>query len=112
MQITLETKPFATIESEALVSYVFEESDPIRGRITEIDQFTDGLLRKLANSGELTGKQLEMTLIHSTRGLKAESLLLVGGGKKKKFVSAVLRKIGVAGMRYMKTRSVYKFAFL
>jgi len=112
MQITLETKPFATLESDALVSYVFEESDPIQGRITEVDQFTDGLLRKLAKSGELTGKPLEMTLVHAPRGLKAERLLLVGAGKKEKFDPAVLRKIAGAALRYLKSRSVKRFAFL
>jgi len=54
MQITLETKPFATLEMDALVSYVFEDSDPVQGRIAELDQFTEGLLKKLASSGELT----------------------------------------------------------
>ena len=68
MQITLETKPFAALETDALVSYVFEESDPIQGRIAEIDQATGGLLRKLAKSGELTGKTLEFTLIHAQIG--------------------------------------------
>ena len=112
MQITVETKPFATIENDALVSYVFEESDPIQGRISELDQFTDGLLRKLAKSGELTGKPLEMTLVHSPRGLKAERLLLVGAGKKEKFDSAVLRKAAGAALRYLKSRSVKRFAFV
>ena len=112
MQITLETRPFATIEGDALVSYVFEESDPIQGRITEIDQFTDGLLRKLAKSGELTGKPLEMTLVHSPRGLKVERLLLVGAGKKEKFDTAVLRKTAGAALRYLKSRSIKRFAFL
>jgi leucyl aminopeptidase len=112
MQITLETKPFATIESDALVSYVFEEADPVQGRITEIDQFTDGLLRKLARSGELTGKPLEMTLVHSPRGLKAERLLLVGAGKREKFDAAMLRKLAGAALRYLKARSVKRLAFL
>ena len=31
MQITLETKPYATLETDALVSYVFEETNPIQG---------------------------------------------------------------------------------
>jgi leucyl aminopeptidase len=112
MQITLETKPFATLETEALVSYVFENADPIQGRIAEIDQFTDGLLRRLATSGELTGKPLEMTLIHAPRGLKAARLLLVGAGKREKFDSAVLRKIAGAALRYLKSRSVKQFAFV
>ena len=112
MQITLETKPFATIETDALVSYVFEESDPIQGRISEIDQFTDGLLRKLGKSGELTGKLLEMTLIHAPRGLKAARLLLVGAGKREKFENVTLRKLPGAALRYLKSRSVKQFAFL
>jgi hypothetical protein len=58
MQITLDTRPYIGIESEALVTYVFEEADPIQGRIAEIDVATGGLLRKLAKGGELTGKTL------------------------------------------------------
>src|ERR1700676_3403385 len=112
MQITLEAKPFATLETDALVSYVFEDADPIQGRIAEIDQFTDGLLRKLASSGELTGKPLEMTLIHAPRGLKAARLLLVGAGKREKFDTATLRKLAGAALRYLKSRSVKQFAFV
>jgi hypothetical protein len=37
MQITFDTKPFATLEADALVTYLFEESDPVQGRISEID---------------------------------------------------------------------------
>ncbi len=112
MQITLETKPFATLETDALVSYLFEDGDPVQGRIAEIDQFTDGLLRKLATGGELTGRPLEMTLVHTPRGLKAARLLLVGGGKREKFDTAVLRKIAGAALRYLKSRSVKQFAFV
>src|SRR5438105_2939752 len=112
MQITLESKPFASIETEALVSYVFEETDPIQGRVAEIDQSAGGLLRKLAKSGELTGKMLEFTLIHAPAGLKAVRLLLVGAGKREQFNSATLRKISGASLRYLKSRSVKNLALL
>src|ERR1700739_2943306 len=112
MQITLETKPFATLETDALVSYVFEDADPVQGRIAELDQFTEGLLKKLASSGELAGKPLEMTLVHAPRGVKSARLLLVGAGKREKFDSAVLRKIAGAALRYLKFKSVKQFAFL
>jgi leucyl aminopeptidase len=112
MQITLETKPFAALDADALVAYVFEDADPIQGRIAEIDQLTDGLLRKLASSGEITGKSLDMTLVHAPRGLKATRLLLVGAGKREKFDTAVLRKIAGAALRYLKSRSVKQFAFV
>ena len=112
MQITLETKPYAGLETDALVSYVFEEPEPVQGRIVEIDQAANGLLRKLAKSGELTGKPLEMTLVHAPAGLKAARLLLVGAGKREKFDSANLRKIAGASFRYLKSRGVKQIAFV
>ena len=112
MQITLESKPFAAIETEALVSYVFEETDPVQGRIAEIDQSAGGLLRRLAKNGELTGKMLEFTLVHVPAGLKAARLLLVGAGKREQFNSATLRKVSGAALRYLKSRSVKTFSLL
>src|SRR5207245_927220 len=111
MQITLATQPFAALETEALVSYVFEEN-PVQGRIAELDQASTGLLRKLAKSGELTGKTLEFTLVHAPAGLKAARLLLVGAGKREQFNGATLRKITGAALRYLKSRSVKNFALL
>src|SRR5437879_12718040 len=112
MQITLETQPFAALDTEALVSYVFEETDPIQGRIAEIDQTAAGLLRKLAKSGELTGKMLEFTLVHSPAGLKAARLLLVGAGQREQSNSATQRKIAGAALRYLKSRPVQNCALL
>jgi leucyl aminopeptidase len=112
MQITLETKPYATLETDALVTYIFEDADPVQGRIAEIDQAANGLLRKLSKSGEVTGKPLEMTLLHAPGGLKAARLLLVGAGKRDKFESATLRKLSGAALRYLKARSIKRMAFL
>src|ERR1700704_2466063 len=112
MQITLATQPFAALETDALVSYVFEETDSVQGRIAEIDQAAAGLLRKLAKSGEWTGKALEFTLIHAPAGLKAARLLLVGAGKREQFNAATLRKVAGAALRYLKSRSVKNFAYL
>jgi len=112
MQITLETTPFATLETDALVSHVFEETDPVQGRVAELEKVTGGLVRTLAKSGELTGKTLEFTLIHAPAGLKAARLLLVGAGKREQFNNATLRKIAGAALRHLKARSAKDFAFL
>jgi leucyl aminopeptidase len=111
MQITLATQPLATTETEALVTYAFENGDPVQGRVAELDQFTNGLLKRIAQSGEFTGKTLEMTLVHAPAGLKAARLLLVGAGKREKFDSAVLRRVAGAALRYLKTRGVHSFVF-
>jgi leucyl aminopeptidase len=112
MQITLDTKPFVGTETDALVTYLFEDSEPINGRVAEVDAASGGLLKKLARSGEVTGKTLEFTLIHAPAGLKAARLLLVGAGKKDAFNGATLRKVAGAALRYLKARSVKNFAFL
>ncbi len=112
MQITVETRPFASLETEALVSYVFEEDDPIQGRVAELDQAAGGALRKLAASGELTGKPLEMTLLHYVAGFASQRLLLAGAGKKDKYDTAQLRKLAGAALRYLKARKITRLAFL
>jgi leucyl aminopeptidase len=112
MQITLETKPYAALETGALVSYVFEDANPIQGTLAEINKSVNNLLSKLFAGAEFTGKPLEMTLIHAPAGLKAARLLLVGAGKRDKFDVATLRKIAGAALRYLKSRSVKQLAFL
>ncbi len=112
MQILLETKPYASFETEALVTPVFEGDDPIQGRAAELDQLTCGLLKKLATTGELTGKTLEFTLIHAPAGLKAARLLLVGAGKRDQFNVATLRKVAGAALRSLKAKGLKTFAFV
>ncbi len=111
MEFTVDTRPLPVIETEALVTYVFEQSDPIEGPIAELDQATGGAIRKLVQSAELAGKALEMTLLHSPQGLKAQRLLLVGAGKRDAFTGAHLRKLAGAALRYLKARSVKRFVF-
>ena len=112
MQIILDTTPFAALEADALVTYVFDESDPIQGRIAELDKLAGGLLGRIGKSGELTGKNLEFTLVHGPAGLKSARLLLVGAGKREQFNPGSLRKVAGAALRYLKSRSVHKVVFL
>src|SRR5256884_3256664 len=110
MQITLVTQPFAAIETDALVSYVFEETDLVQGRIAEIDRAAGGLLRKLAKSGELTGKMLEFTLVHAPAGLKAVRLLLVGAGEGRQITLAAPGEKRGAPPAHPKTPPAEKFS--
>src|SRR5215467_2306338 len=112
MQITIETKPYASLETEALVIPVFETDNPAEGRVAELDQLLGGLLKKLATSGELTGKNLEFTLLHQPAGIKASRLLLVGAGKREPFSGATLRRVAGAALRSLKSKGVKTLAFL
>jgi leucyl aminopeptidase len=112
MQITLDTNPFSKIETEAVVTYLFEDSDLVHGQWDEIDRAAGGLVSKLAKDGEISGKMLEFTLIHGPLGLAAPRLLLVGAGKRDHFNAAVARKVLGAALRYLKSRSIKNFAIL
>jgi len=112
MQIRVPDQPYASIEAEALVTYVVDKDPKLEGVAGEIDRAMGGKLTSLAESGEITGKALEMVLIHFPQGLAAERLLLVGAGKPGKFAQSDLRKIAGAALRHLKSRGVKNFAFL
>ncbi len=112
MQITLEPQPYSQIETEALVSYLFEDSDVAQGQLDELDRAAGGLLRKLIQDGEVTGKMLEFTLLHGPIGLAAARFILVGAGKRDQFNAATARKVVGAALRYLKGKSIRKFTIL
>jgi len=112
MQIQIESQPYASVEADALVTYVFDRDDKFDGNLADINVGMSGRLSALASSGELTGKSLELVLIHFPQGLAAQRLLLVGAGKPKKFAVCDLRKIAGAALRYLKSRGVKKIVFL
>ncbi len=116
MQISLDSRPSAKVEAEALVSYVFEpekeQGTAVQGVIADLDRAGGGALSKLAAAGELTGKMLEFTLVHFAPGIAAQRAVLVGAGKRDKFDTAELRRLAAAAVRYLKARSVKRLAFL
>jgi leucyl aminopeptidase len=111
MELTVDARPPAKIETEALVTYAFEQDKPIEGALSTLDAATGGALSKLASSGELTGKMIETTLVHYPPGLLAQRLLILGAGKRDKFGSAELRKLAGAAVRTLKSKKVKRLAF-
>jgi leucyl aminopeptidase len=116
MQTRLDNAAAAKIPAQALATYVFEpekdQSKVIEGVVAELDQACGGALSKLAAGGEVTGKMLEMTLVHYAPGVAAERLLIVGAGKRQNFGTAELRKIAAVALRHLKSRSMKRLAFL
>ena len=112
MQIQIESQPFAAINTDALVTYVFDKDDRIEGVVADLDKQTGGKIGPLAKSGELNGKPFEMVLLHYPQGLAAQRLLLIGAGKSDKFTHAELRRLAGAALRYLKSRGVKKFVWL
>jgi len=112
MQLSFDSRPAAQIETPALVSYVFEKENLIDGALAQLDQATGGRLKRLADSGELTGKTLEATLLHDPPGLAAGRLLLVGAGKPEKFDGTILRRVAGTALRLLRSKAVTHMTFL
>jgi leucyl aminopeptidase len=112
MNLSFDSTAPAKIQSPALVTYVFEKEGRIEGALSDLDAATGGRLKRLADSGELTGKTLEMTLLHDPPGLAAARLLLVGAGKQEKFDGIVLRRIAGAALRTLRSKAVTRMTFL
>jgi leucyl aminopeptidase len=87
------------VGAEALIVPVFEGAREQR--------FGAG---ELIEAGELTGKSLEMTLIHHLKEVAAKRILLAGAGKPEKFDAPQLRRLSGAAVRFLKSKSVKKIA--
>jgi len=99
MQITVEAKPPEQIETEALIVPVFEETPDTRFGADD-----------LFSSGEITGKALELTLVHHPPGLRAVRVLLAGAGKRGEFDAAGMRRLTGAAVRHLKSKGVKRIA--
>ena len=112
MDLTFDFRSPVKIDTPALATYIFEKDNRMEGALAEMDQAAGGRLKRLAESGELTGKALEMTLVHELPGLAASRLLLVGAGKPEKFDGAMLRRVAAAALRWLRAKSVTRMTFL
>ncbi|MGH9718227.1 MAG: leucyl aminopeptidase [Candidatus Acidiferrales bacterium] len=112
MQIGLVAEPYSQVRADALITYVFDSENKFDGVLGEINREMNGRLESLAASGELTGKLLELVLVHFPQGLAAQRLLLVGAGRPGKFSVANLRNVAGAALRYLKARGAKKLVFL
>src|SRR5580704_3050146 len=102
MEIKLGGLDFAGIETDALV--VLEPEGQKRPDLATP-------LAALYESGELTGKSLELTLVHGVAGFKARRVLVAGSGKPEKFDAALLRRIAAAAVRLLKDKGLKSAVF-
>jgi leucyl aminopeptidase len=102
MNINLEARPIAEVDADALVAIGFEGGPPAGAA----DQ-----VKELYDTGEFTGKALDISVLHRPPGLKAKRLVLAGGGKRDKFDSSQLRKLSGAVLRSLKCKGIRGITF-
>ena len=102
------------VEGECLVAVVLDrgEKDKTEAYVASSEKALQDAAAEVISSGEVSSKSFETTLLHHPAKLKAKRLLLLGGGKAKKFSLSELRKLAGAATRTLKSRSLRSFAFL
>ena len=114
MKTLLSNASPAELETECLVAVVLDrgEQDKTEAFVASSDKSVQEAAAEVLSSGEVTGKSLETALLHNPLKLKAKRLLLLGGGKAKKFAASDLRKLAGVAVRSLKAKAVRNFAFL
>jgi leucyl aminopeptidase len=104
----------ADVETDCLAVVVVDrgEGDKPSPVLDTNDASLRDAAAELLASGEVTGKMLEVTFLHRPAKLKAKRLLLVGGGKGKKFSALELRRVAGAAVRALKPKGLRSLAFV
>ncbi|HYX67960.1 MAG TPA: leucyl aminopeptidase [Terriglobales bacterium] len=102
------------VQTECLVVVVLDHGDKEKpeARVAAAAAALSPAAAEVIGGGEATGKLFETVLVHRPLGLAAKRLLLVGGGKAKSFSAYDLRRVAGAAARFLKSRSIRRFAFL
>ncbi|MBV9343287.1 MAG: aminopeptidase, partial [Acidobacteria bacterium] len=114
MKTKIFTSPSAQLETPCLVAVVVDrgEKDKTEVIVSTEERAVADAAAELISTGDLSGKNFELSWLYHPRGLKAERLLLIGGGKASRFTPSELRKVAGAAVRALKSRSLRSLAFL
>ncbi|MBW3597042.1 MAG: leucyl aminopeptidase, partial [Planctomycetes bacterium] len=89
----------ADIDAAAVVVGVYQDETPA-GAAAALDQAVGGVISRLLERKEITGKHGELLPLHSPPGVKANVLLLVGLGKRGELdAGRAFRAAGAASLR-------------
>jgi leucyl aminopeptidase len=97
MDTSLTRTPVTDIESAALI-FLEMEGSPTEALRTHFQFAYD--------SGEISGKSMELTLLHQAPGFKAARILVAGAGKRERFGLPELRNVVAAAVRHLKGKKI------
>jgi leucyl aminopeptidase len=112
MEVRAEPGKFYEVEADALVVIVYEGEKANEGALKELDERTSGVLSEMLGSDEMRGKQGDMVYIYRPGNIRAQRLLLVGGGKREDFSFDIVRKVSGSAARFLRGKGVRSMAML
>ena len=110
MKVTVVTGDITKVASDAIIINLFEGTKQPGGATAAVDKALGGAVAKLIKSGEIKGKQGEMTLIYTMGKIKPDKVLVTGLGKKDALNPNVIRSVVAEACRYLKRTQVKEIA--
>jgi leucyl aminopeptidase len=81
MDYSIETAPLKELQCDCIIVGVYQDS-PVCSSASTLNDSTQGLISKIINRGDISGKNGETVLINSIPDSTIERILLVGLGEK------------------------------
>lgn len=99
MDIVVKNISEEEIKADTLIFPLFEDSSS--EVYSALDSIIGGLIRKVINSGEFTGKLNQITLLH-VRNINSDRILLIGLGKQSDIKHDRIRQAGGRAFSYLR----------
>jgi leucyl aminopeptidase len=102
--------PLAELDSDAIVVPLFS-NDPNRGPIAAVDRAAGGLVTRLVEAKELTGKKYELVPLFVLPGIKSRQVLVVGLGERDSLDTMTVFRATAAAARHLAGKERGRIAF-
>ena len=110
MEIKRIDSPLPTTDADAVVVGVFA-GDALAGAAADADRATDGLLAKLIERKEITGKRYETVSLLAPPGIAAGQILVVGLGERSAYDAGTAYRAASAAARLLAAKPRNRIAY-
>ena len=106
MKINVELTDITTADTPALIVNLFKGVDVPGGATGAVDRALDGMITRLIEDGEITGKKGEMTLLHTMGKIAPARVVVAGLGSQEDFDTEVVRRVSSEAVRFLRRRGI------
>jgi leucyl aminopeptidase len=111
MNVHTTNTPLAELDADAIVVPLFADKSSF-GPIVDVDRVTGGLIMRLLERKELTGKKYELVPLLGLPGIKAGQVLVVGLGERESLDAMTVYRASAAASRHLAGKERGRVAFI
>jgi len=110
MQVVSTESGVASLEADAIVVGVYG-SEALSGAAAEVDRASGGVITRLREASEISGKPLELTTLYAPAGIKATQIVVLGLGERAKLNAGVAYRAAGAASKSLSSKPRQRVAF-